>query len=228
MPDYFDVEQFDFAWTDARQRIGTDRDTFQLFNMAWHGVAQRALAADMYLARFAALPPYGYKSTYANNLEHDMVLVAYLQSICSAADCLAFAAFSLAATAHPSDFPSSKAEHLRSVSPPSVAKRFATHWPSEPLTAVIEGLSKEPSLRFIFDVRDVVTHRGVTPRTLYVGGERAGTVTVPTQPKDLPDAWTSDLEVSRATMQSWRETLSTHLRPAPAAVIQYLKRIGTG
>ena len=57
LPDYLDPEEFDLAWGDVRQRIGFNEGAFRLFHMAWHGVANRALAVDYYLAQARSLPP---------------------------------------------------------------------------------------------------------------------------------------------------------------------------
>jgi hypothetical protein len=168
---------FDTTWDLAERGLGKGSRAFRLFSMGWHGVGYRAVTIEEYAARYSRLPGYG-SAGHEGNFREDQALVDYLLNACSTIDCLVFAAFSIGSGLDANSFPTDKSG-LRGINRRFVAERYEVSWSAERLSALLVDIRDSPGIKLLFDIRDVVTHRGGLPRTLYVGGEFGGRVTIP-------------------------------------------------
>ena len=214
---------FDASWDLVQAKLGTVNTSSKLFSMAWHGVGWRTLTAEQYADRYCAIPRYG-SASHEGNFREDQALVDFLFNACSAIDCLVFAAYSLATAINPSSFPLTTAAQLL-VSRKLVADRFEAAWPMDRLTNCLMIIRDDAAIRFLFAMRDVVTHRGVLPRTLSVGGTHHGGVTIPSKAKDLPDVWSSDFNIDCASVKDWRDRLRTIFHHAIPGVLSFANKL---
>ncbi len=208
--------RFDEVWDLAERGLGRDSQAFRLFSMGWHGVGYRAVTLGHYAHRHSRLPKYGSSGHEGNYLE-DQALVDYLFNACSAVDCLVFAAFGVASGLAPDAFPSN-ARKLVQVRLQMLAEEFENTWSGEELTALFKDLRDHSGIRFLYKVRDVVTHRGALPRTLtnYWGEESRTQVTIPSKIKEIPDLWTSDFPIDSTAVADWQKAIELTLARAVA------------
>ncbi|WP_221638166.1 hypothetical protein AAJV73_15480 [Cyanobium sp. BSA11S] len=210
---------FDQAWDAVDARVSTTGSSPRLFGVAWHGFGYRVTTVTEYAQRYRMQQPYGCAG-HDGNFRNDQALVDYLFNACSALDCLVIAAYAIASDLKPQEFPSDSVQ-LRRVTRRVLATRFQTHWPGANLTEVLVKVYEDSKISRLFAIRDVVTHRGTLPRTLYAGGDRHGKVTVPSNVKDPPDVWESDLELGDASVADWQATLEPLFERAVVAVIGF-------
>jgi hypothetical protein len=174
---------------------------------------------EEYAARYSRLPAYG-SAGHEGNFREDQALVDYLLNACSTVDCLVFAAFSIGAGLDADCF-STDTSDLRRINRWFVANRYEISWSTERLSALLVEIRDNPGFRLLFDIRDVVTHRGGLPRTLYVGGEFSGRVTIPSSIKEVPDMWSSDLVIGAPSVADWQRLLEDVLRRAASAILSF-------
>jgi hypothetical protein len=212
--------EFDEAWDFVAAHLGKDSQACRLFIMGWHGLGYRVKTIEEYSARYGSLPPYGSNS-HGGNFRADQALVDYLFNACSAVECLAFAAYGIASGLDPVHFPTDNASQLRAVSREKVADLYATSWRGQELTDVLEYVRDDAAMQDLFDIRDVVTHRGTLYRTHYVGGPLHGKVAIPSNVKDLPNVWTSDLVLGAEAVRNWQGTLERLFTRSVAGVLSF-------
>ncbi len=210
---------FDDVWNMVGNKVGRQSPAGRLFGMAWHGLGYRAMTTTTYAARYCVLPKYG-SAGHDGNFREDQALVDYLFNACSSLDCVVFAAYSLGSALDPVKFPSDKASQLR-VSRRPVADSFEKSWPTENFTKVLTYIRDDSSIELLFALRDVAIHRGVFPRTLYVGGSLSGKTTIPTKVKELPDVWTSDLVIDAQSVSDWQRKLDELFEQTVKAVATF-------
>ena len=213
-------EDFDRAWEATAACLGKQSRAYRLFSVAWHGLGYRTVTTGEYANRYASQPPYG-TAGHRGNFEEDQALVDYLFNACSALDCIVFAAYAIASGVEPSIFLSDKSTQLR-LDRKTVADKFLSKWAGEELTDVLSTVRNDPIFQLLYCIRDVATHRGTLPRTLYVGAVPVGTVTVPSNAKDLPDVWESDLCLGAASVNEWQGQLESLIERAVAGVLAFV------
>jgi hypothetical protein len=210
---------FDLAWELVISKLGITTQVCKLFGMAWHGLGYRACTLEEYFNHYMSLPRYG-SAGHDGNYREDQALVDYLFNACSGVDCAIFASYAIGAGLNPNNFESQKKNDLR-VERKSLIKKFEALWPSELLTDVLKDVRDQSSFQLLYEIRDVVTHRGTLPRTLYMGGSLNGKVTIPSNSKDLPDIWSSDLVLGKESVADWQGILQTFLQRVVNGVLRF-------
>jgi hypothetical protein len=218
MPAFLGPE-FDQAWDAVADALGLDNRAYKLFSLAWFGLGYRARTSVEYSARYVQLPPYG-RAGQEGNFREDQALVDYLFCVCSGIDCIAYSMFAIGSGLDPNLFPTEKPGQLQ-LDRRQIGPRFVTRWPNDALTEVADIIRTDKTVELLYAIRDVVTHRGTLPRTLAVGDEYGDKVTFPANVKDLPDLWTSDLQLGAAAVTGWQSAFEKVCRRTVSAVLAF-------
>jgi hypothetical protein len=124
----------------------------------------------------------------------------------------------------PCEFPVLSSKDLRKVYPLYVVEKFKTHFCGDAITMHMIHCVDEPAHTEMRDMRDVLSHRGVLPRSFYQGGEQDGMATMPTNPKDPIDQWRYDFSIDVETTASRRQWLCDTITELVAAAGDFCSR----
>ena len=161
----FPAQAFDDTNDRVWAKLGTSPTT-TLFLTAWNGVALRyyavtrhASAVDASLTAFTGAPPAPQRA------EEEDALFGLYGAALSAIECVTFAAFVAGSIVQPSAFPIATEKDLRAITPSETAKRFASAFLGDQIVTALQAMLASPAFGAISGARNVLSHRGVPPRT---------------------------------------------------------------
>ena len=180
------------------------REPWNLFTLGWTGFGYRSRAADEHYCAYRGTFPTGRNQSHEEHYQADQHWVDFVANCAAAAETMLFAISILANFAEPGTFPDDTESGLRR-SREDIAKRIATAFPATPLAeAVSVHFTAASDGQALFEVRDVVLHRGRLPRLLSLGGSKHGQTAVPVNPKALPGDWLYDRVLDINSLAAWR------------------------
>lgn len=188
------------------------------FGLGWKGVVYRYRALSEYDDQFtASIIKYSNSPSFEERYIQGKALFGFFVNVVSIIECFFFSTYCIASILEPGVFSILEAEKLRLISPSYVHTKFQTCFPKDCISIMMGKCIKDPTYIKIGEVRDVLTHRGMPPRSFYRGGERNGMATMPDNIKDPVDQWQFDLPVDAETTASRRLWLSDTLKVLIAA-----------
>ena len=169
-------------------------------------MAFRFAAADESHDRFAAV----ISGSDAFRLDgpryvQEEALFSFFINTLSTIECLYFALYNLAGCINPAAFPAKTSDDLRAVNVEETAKRFKNAYGQKALSKTLMNVRRSEELKALRMHRDFLTHRGAPPRHHALGVFPQGAVvdmgsaksaTIPSNPKEVPSSWTSDLSLT--------------------------------
>lgn len=210
---------YDQAWDLVSQSLGADTRPGKIFSLGWRGLGHRGITSTRYAALLAALHAPGTKG-HEGNHEEEEVRTNYLFNACSTVECLLFACYGIGSALAPTIFLTEKSEHL-GLKRHQIVGKFTQVWPAYPLTVSLQALLASDHIRQLFTMRDVATHRGSPPRSFHLGGPLHRQVTVPSNPKDLPDLWVSDQEIGAHAFGTWHAEMAHLVKASIDSVVGF-------
>jgi hypothetical protein len=184
----------------------------RLFRLGWNGVAYRYRAMAEYDEEFtSSVKTFGNAPPPEERYRQGKTLFGFFANAVSVLDCFSFSTYCMASILKPDIFPVSEPRNLRFY-PKDVEPRFAANFSNDPLSLSMSRCFSEPTFKDMCDIRDVLSHRGMPPRSFYAGGERNGMATMPINPKAPSDQWQFDFLVDERTTKMFREWLAKTLK----------------
>jgi hypothetical protein len=182
---------------------GPQAQVWRVFAAAWNGIAYRLRSADEQrrilgasLRRSAAPPP-------DERYTQEQALFVFFGSAASALECFYLASYCAANLLDPTTFPIDKAGHLNKYAP-EIAKEFVHLRGTEAISVALSAHVASAWWTQLFDLRNVLTHRGSLPRLHFVsnvpGHDRPSAV--PRNPKALSGAWQYEFAMTDVAIDS--------------------------
>jgi hypothetical protein len=203
-------DSYDQVWFRVKNKLGQTSQGYRLFSMGWHGLGYRAVTIVDYSRRYIKLPKYG-SAGHSNNYKSEQALTDYVFNACSTLDCLSFALYIVGQEISTGTSGSLTKQQLRSITKQSAAELYERLWPLEEVTKTLVEIRDDVALEMLFEIRDVLIHRGALPHTLHVGVSTGVKVTIPSNLKEIPDLWSSDFEIGTQTVEDWQSVVTSHL-----------------
>jgi hypothetical protein len=213
----------------------SDAGPWRSFAAAWNGLSYRFRSADEYHRDFTVAMQAGDAPPSEERYQQERALFSFFSAGLSTLECFCFATYCLGSIARPTAFPMTKDRDLRFY-PADVAKTFATEFPRERITNLLQQLVTAPEFAHLADLRNVLSHRGTLPRSVQVsvgtGSSGKTGAYIPSNPKSLSSNWEFDQTVNvnltfafrkwlaktvDDLLESASEFVRTHLDKVPAA-----------
>ena len=209
---------------------GSNKDVWYGFVSAWSALVYRLRAARKHAAAFSASVALSSGPPPEERYRQETDLFVFATSALSAVECFFFAAYCIGACGRPSAFPIVQPTDLQNVSPVSVRDRFATAFPNDSLTAVMQRRLEASEYQTVSDVRNVVSHRGIPIRqhSLSAGGPDRPS-TIPSNLKDLASDWRYDRALTASMLDpylAWLENTVNELVVETARFVDSLPGAG--
>ena len=196
-----------------------NRPAWKSYASGFNGVAFRFAAADEAHDRFieAASGEYAFALGTSARYAQETALFSFFINTLSTIECFYFALYNIGACMNSAMFPSKTEDDLRRVSIPETVRRFKNAYPGRPLSKRLLSVRDSEELDALKVYRDFLTHRGTPPRGHDLGVvaygstvdvRKARSVTIPSNPKDVPSNWKSDLSLRPEMTAEPREWLA--------------------
>ena len=196
LPEYDELNKM--AW--SAHLSATDA---RAFGQGWLGMAQRALGASKHYDAFAVAIKNGTNASHLESYEQDEHFFGFVTNATAAAENLIYAALALSyglkgATPTAKELRVNRDDALKAVIRSSVLAEFGLQ---------LEKQVDDEIARTLFEMRDVVLHRGRPPRNQYVGGPYSGKATVASNPKAPSEEWDNDFVFDVSCLDAWADWL---------------------
>ena len=183
------------------------------FGMGWNGLAYRYRAAAEYDNEFTiSIKQSGNSPPPEERYKQGTFLFGFFANAVSVIECFFFSAYFMASILKPNEFPFSESDELKNINPQYVASSFTQYFPKITLIHEMTKCIRADKYKQIYDMRNVLSHRGMLPRKFYRGGERDGMTTMPINPKDTSNNWQYDFPVDEQTTATYLHWLSDTLK----------------
>ena len=203
------------------------------FAAAWNALAYRYRAAYEYDQEFNEAMQAGDAPPAEERYRQERTLFAFFSAGLSAIECYCFAGYCVGSIAKPEAFPMTKDRDLRFY-PSDVAKLFGSEFPGEHITRSLNELVNGPEFSRLSDWRNVLSHRGMFPRSIHMSLGSPAVKTgayVASNPKSLSSNWQFDQTVDAdltLTVRKWlTRTLDDSLDSICIFVRQHLDKGAT-
>jgi hypothetical protein len=204
VPADFDQTAYRNLFEAATQFHG--RSAWPSYASGANAVAYRFAAADESHERFvvAITGADAFRLNGPRYTQEESLFTFFVNAL-STLECLHFALYNLGACVKPGAFPAETRDDLRGVSIKETTRRFKMAYSGTPFTKTLLALRDSTELKALIGYRDFLTHRGVPPRRHDLGYVPPGgvvdmssarSVTIPSEPKDIPSNWTYALSLS--------------------------------
>lgn len=204
----------------ARLSTGLLSDDLQLsFGSGMNGVAFRFAAADEAHERFSAAIAgrHAFHPGGPRYLQEES-LFAFFFNACAAVECFYFAFYNICAGLEPELFAAATAKDLQQVSVPKTVRLAEEAFRGDPIARALADVAQAPQMKALSDHRNALAHRGTSPRrhdlgtiaggsTVSLGDARS--VTIVSNPKDVPADWRSDVALAPGLTGAPREWLGS-------------------
>ena len=165
----------------------------------------------------ASLAGTGALSPSGPRLAQEEALFAFYVNAVSTLECFFFALYNIGACVGSPVFRVETSADLRGVHIGSTVKAFESAFPNERLTAELAAVAASPELTALKEYRDFLTHRGAPKRThvVEIGSNRRVdmsaviSVTITSNPKDVPSSWLSNLDLTPGMTEAPRAWVSS-------------------
>ncbi len=190
----------------------THRSQWISFGLGWKGIAYHYRASFEYDDQFTtSVIQYSNSPIPEERYNQGKALFGFFANATSDIECFFYSCYCIASILKPVDFSIVDADKLRSIYPSSVKAKFQTFFPTDFIAVMMDECIKDASYIKMGEVRDVLTHRGMPPRSFYRGGDRDGMATIPDNIKAPVDQWLRDLPIDEKTTASRRIWLTDAL-----------------
>lgn len=194
------------------------------FGLGWNGVAYRYRAMAEYDEQFTtSIKNSGNSPPSEERYKQDNTLFGFFVCAVSTIECFFYSTYWMGVILKPNEFPSDS-KNLKYLYAENIADKLNANFHGDALTEQMRRCIDDPMYTDMKDIRDVLSHRGMLPRTFYRGGGRDGMATMPTNPKDTSDQWQFDLQVDVQTTASRRQWLDNMLKKLIAAADDFCNR----
>jgi hypothetical protein len=194
------------------------------FGLGWMGVAYRYRAMAEYDEQFTtSIKNFGNSPPSEERYKQDNTLLGFFVCAVSTIECFFYSTYWMGVILKPDEFPSDS-KNLKYLYADNIVSKFSANFHGDALTQQMEQCVANSTYIDMKNIRDVLSHRGMLPRTFYRGGDRDGMATMPTNPKDTSDQWQFDLQVDVRTTASCRQWLDNMLKQLIAAANNFCDR----
>lgn len=222
-PPDFPEEAYNEVHSCLNKYKDTHRVQWELFSLGWNGLAYRYRALAEYDEQFTTSVNLSISPPPEERYKQGKAFFGFFVNAISVIDCFFFSTYCMASILKPDVFPLTESSDLE-FSRANVASKFRAEFSQDPLLTEMKRCIGHSTYWEINDIRRVLTHRGMPPHKFYVGGERNGMVTMPTNLPDPSDQWQFDLPVDAQTTASRRQWLCHTLEGLVAAADDFCKR----
>ncbi len=221
MPPDFPSDIYLQVNTDLAKFKATHEDQQSSFGMGWNGVAYRYRSSIDYDREFTnSVIKYSNSPPHEERYNQERYLFGFFVNAISTLECFFFSNYCIASILKPMEFPMIRARNLKFY-PSDVEENFNILFPSDSLSIKQTKCLKDPYFKKIKDMRDVLSHRGMPPRSFYRGGPRDGMATMPDNIRDLSTQWQFDFPIDQQTTSLPRAWLSTMLQELIEATVNF-------
>ncbi len=172
LPGAFPTEQAERVYRYLLEQMPSDSIPRDLMGYGFQGVAYRFRAASDYGAEFQGLiaAPGGAAPPSDDVYRQERALFGFFVSGLACFECFSFAVYTLGAHYKPKKFGLSPGQ-LQAVEPALVADKLQQAWPRARISDVMNALIQDDTFRVWKAIRNMLAHRAVPPRIIYLGGE---------------------------------------------------------
>lgn len=218
MPPDFPSHLYDKVSSALLKYKDTHRTQWLSFGLGWKGVAYRYRALFEYDDQFtASIMQYSNSPIFEERYNQGKALFGFFVNATSDIECFFYSNYCIASILKPDIFSIVDADKLKLIYPLSVKEKFQICFPTDCISVMMDKCIKDDTYIKMGEIRDVLTHRGMPPRSFYRGGERDGMATIPDNIKAPVDQWLYDLPIDEKTTASRRIWLSNTLKILIAA-----------
>lgn len=204
-PPDFPVEQYNKVHECLNRYKDTHNVQWALFGMGWNGLAYRYRAMDEYDSQFTtSIKKFGNSPPFEERYNQGKALFGFFVTSISVFECFFFSTYCIASILKPDEFPLSKSEELQ-FTPSNVKTKYKNNFSDSPLSDAMIQCLEEPEYWGINDMRRVLLHRGMPPRSFYRGGEHNGMATTPINPNAPSNQWQFEFQIDIETTYSRRQ-----------------------
>lgn len=152
------------------QRDGYPDEWQGHFIGSWKATAYRFRACESHCRAFTrSMAAFGSAPLESEQYRQDTDLFGFFVNGLSALESLYYCLFAVGSRLSPTDFPFVTDKDLRRVEPTSVVSAFGTAYRSDALTVALQRVLAMPEYAEWKEVRNVLAHRVVPGRTIYIG-----------------------------------------------------------
>lgn len=223
MPPGFPAGEYDKVRLCLAKYKDTHPAQWGAFSLGWNGLAYWYRAMAEYDEEFTiSIKDSGNSPPSEERYKQGKALFGFFVNAVSIIECFFYSTYCMASILKPCEFPAQSS--TRRFYAGDVAEKFKTNFSGDALTKHMTQCANEHTYTEMRDIRDVLSHRGMLPRSFYAGGERDGMATIPTNPKDPSDQWQYNLSIDAKTTASRRQWLCDTLKGLVAAVDDFCNR----
>ena len=154
-------------------------------SVGWTGLGYRARSASEHKTAFSSLFDLEPAATPEQRYQQDNHFFGFVTNIAAAAESLVFSVHAVALGIDGQELTDQLLKRQRGAMVSAVCR-------VDQLKDLGSSLQKSLDLATsLFDMRDMLLHRGRPPRNHFVGGEYDGKITLATNPKASPEKWTN-------------------------------------
>ncbi|MGJ7495571.1 hypothetical protein ACSFA8_10870 [Variovorax sp. RT4R15] len=192
----------------------------KLFGVGWTGLGYRARAAgDRWSAFQEAFPR---PETSETHYMQEVTLFDFVANACAAVETIVFSSFIVARSSLSADIADSELRAGQRQMVDTVARTPATL----SLGRFLSDERNHSAREKLFELRDVLLHRGRVPRYIWVSiggpGDDDGRTTFPANPKSAPQLWRADWRFNAAALDPIATWLRDHIGTASRHLVDVL------
>jgi hypothetical protein len=172
LPAAYPTDQAERVYRYLLEQMPPDSIPRDLMGYGFQGVAYRFRAGSDYGVKFESLfgAPGGAAPPVDEVYRQERALFGFFVSGLAFFESFSFALHALGAHYKPSKFGLSPGQ-LQAIDPGSVADTLQRVWPNAPISDVMGALVQDDTFRVWKTIRNMLAHRAIPPRIIYVGGE---------------------------------------------------------
>lgn len=222
-PSDFPVEKYNKVHACLNKYKETDGVQWALFGLGWNGLAYRYRAMDEYDNQFTtSIKKFGNSPPPEERYNQGKTLFGFFVNAISVFECFFFAIYFIASILKPKQFPLSRDEIK--FYPSDVIKGYIANFGGSSLSDLMKQCLKQSTYWEINNIRRVLLHRGMPPRSFYKGGEHNGLATMPTNPDAPSDQWQFEFQIDTNTTSSYRQWISNTINELVMAASDFCDR----
>jgi hypothetical protein len=206
MPGDFPCELYEKVRSQVTRDGNQYKSLNKLFGVGWNGVGYCYRAMDEYHQEFAE--SFNKKPSHELLFYQNKSLFGFLTTAVSTIECFFFSLHFIGSIENPLGFPFEDPKLFKRLYPKEVTEEYLRYFERHVLSNKMKECVESSEYHMLNDMRDVLSHRGTFPRNYFMGGDEDGTVTIASNPKDIPDKWKNDIQFNKNTTLLYRQWLS--------------------
>ncbi len=194
------------------------------FGLGWNGVGYRYRAMLEYDKEFiCSICRSKNFPSHEELYNQEKALIGFFTNAVSVIECFFFSSYCIASIIKPSKFMLEKDANLRFY-PNDVKETFISSFKNDHFTEQLISCCEASNYIQMKNIRNVLSHRGIIPRNIHMGGDNNGLITMPSNPQSLSNQWKLDFPRDENTTSQFRKWLSNTLNELVESCLDFCTR----